>query len=36
VLQYATRFEHKAKGGETVALSRESDGSWKVGGYFVR
>jgi hypothetical protein len=36
VLQYATRFEHKARGGETVTLSREGGGSWKVGGYFVR
>lgn len=36
VLQYTTRFEHKQNGGETVTLSREADGAWRIAGYFVR
>lgn len=35
VLQYSTRFEHKADGVETVT-ARQEDGGWRVIGYFVR
>lgn len=36
VIQYASRFEHKAKAVETVTCAREADGSWRVAGYFVK
>jgi hypothetical protein len=36
VIQYATQFEHKANAIETVTPSQESDGSWKVSGYYVK
>ena len=35
VMQYSTRFEHKADGVETVT-ARLEDGDWRVIGYFVR
>ena len=35
VIQYRTRFEHKADALETITPMRE-DGSWKVSGYFIR
>lgn len=36
VIQYETRFEHKASAIETLTESRDSDGSWKVVGYFIK
>ena len=36
VIQYDTRFEHKASALETVTPALEADGSWKVSGYFVK
>jgi len=36
VIQYSTHFEHKANATETVTPSQESDGSWKVSGYYVK
>lgn len=36
VIQYETRFEHKASSVETVTPMKEKDGSWKVSGYFVK
>lgn len=36
VIQYDTAFEHKAGAVETVTPMREADGTWKVGGYFVK
>lgn len=36
VIQYETRFEHRAAAMETVTPLREKDGSWKVAGYFIR
>jgi hypothetical protein len=36
VIQYLTRFEHKADALETITPMREPDGSWKVSGYFIR
>jgi hypothetical protein len=36
VFEFTTSFEKKAAGAETVTAIRESDGSWHVGGYFVK
>jgi len=36
VIQYDTRFEHRAGAVETVTPMREPDGSWRVSGYFIR
>ena len=36
VIQYATRFEHKAAAVETVTPKREPDRAWRVAGYFIR
>jgi hypothetical protein len=36
VIQFNTSFEHKAAAVETVTAVRESDGNWRVVGYFVR
>ncbi len=36
VIQFATRFEHKADATEFVTPARAKDGSWKVSGYFIR
>lgn len=36
VIQYDTRFEHKAGAVETVTPMQEADGSWKVSGYQIR
>lgn len=36
VLQYATSFTKKSRGVETVTMQLEDDGSWRVGGYFIR
>jgi len=36
VIQYRTRFEHKADALETITPMRDPDGSWKVSGYFIR
>lgn len=36
VIQYRTRFEHKAAAVETVTPMRDADGQWRVSGYFIR
>jgi Protein of unknown function (DUF4019) len=36
VFQFNTGFEHKAAALETVTKIRESDGNWRVVGYFVK
>lgn len=36
VIQYRTRFEHKAAAVETVTPMRDPDGQWRVSGYFIR
>ena len=36
VIQYTTRFANKADATETVTPMRETDGSWKVSGYFIK
>jgi hypothetical protein len=36
VFQFATVFERKAAAVETVTAIREGDGTWTVGGYFIK
>jgi len=36
LMQYATRFEHKAQAVETLTMTLDTDGQWRVAGYFVR
>ena len=33
VIQFQTKFEHKASALETVTPSKEKDGAWRVSGY---
>jgi len=36
VFQFDTQFEHKRAAVETVTPMRDSDGTWRVSGYFIR
>ena len=36
VIRFTTSFEHKAEATETVTSTKEADGQWHVGGYFIR
>jgi hypothetical protein len=36
VIQYETTFENKQSGTETVTPMKDSDGEWRVSGYFVK
>jgi hypothetical protein len=36
VIQYKTAFEHKAHAVETVTPMLDSDGQWKVSGYYIK
>jgi hypothetical protein len=36
VIQYDSSFEHKAAGVETITPMLDSDGQWRVSGYFIR
>lgn len=36
VLSFASSFEHKASAVETVTPRLESDGRWRVSGYYLR
>jgi hypothetical protein len=36
VFQFDTVFERKAAAVETVTTMREEDGTWHVGGYFIK
>jgi hypothetical protein len=36
VFQFTTTFEHKRTATETVTPMRDSDGEWRVSGYFIR
>jgi hypothetical protein len=36
VFQFDTQFEHKRAAVETVTPMRDTDGSWRVSGYFIR
>jgi hypothetical protein len=36
VIEFDTDFEHHAQAIETVTPMRESDGKWRVAGYFIK
>jgi hypothetical protein len=36
VIQFSTSFANKAQAVETITPMQESDGAWKVAGYFVK
>jgi hypothetical protein len=36
IVQFSTSFEHKADATETVTPMKDSDGEWRVSGYFIR
>ena len=36
VFQFSTTFEHKRTAIETVTPMRDTDGQWRVSGYFIR
>lgn len=36
VFQFKTAFEHKRAAVETVTPMRDTDGAWRVSGYFIR
>jgi hypothetical protein len=36
VFQFNTSFEQKSAAVETVTVIREKDGTWHVGGYFIK
>jgi hypothetical protein len=36
VFQFDTAFEHKRAAIETVTPMRDTDGQWRVSGYFIR
>ena len=36
VMQFDTRFENKAAAVETITPTKESDGTWRVSGYFIK
>jgi hypothetical protein len=36
IIQYDAQFEHKDSAIETVTPLLETDGSWKVSGYFIK
>ena len=36
VMQFATSFSAKAEAVETVTVMRETDGTWRMAGYFIK
>jgi hypothetical protein len=36
VIEYETSFEKKKNGTETITLMKDTDGEWRVAGYFVK
>ena len=36
VMQFVTAFEMKADAVETVTAAKETDGTWKIAGYFIK
>ncbi len=36
VIQYETRFEHKQSAVETITPMHDTDGQWRVSGYFIK
>lgn len=35
ILQYNSAFEQQKSARETIVLTKEKDGQWRVGGYFI-
>lgn len=35
VLQFTSHFEHKLNAAETVTITQDHDGVWRVAGYFI-
>lgn len=36
VIQFDTSFEHKESAVETITPMKDTDGIWRVGGYFIK
>ena len=36
VIQYDTTFEHKQSAVETITPMRDTDGTWRVAGYYIK
>ena len=36
VIQYDTTFEHKQSAVETISPMRDTDGTWRVAGYYIK
>ena len=36
VSQFRTVFEHKAAATETIVAQRDTDGSWRISGYYIQ
>ena len=36
VIQFQTKYVHKANTIETVTPSKEEDGKWRVAGYYIK
>ena len=36
VMQYDTAFEHKQSAVETITPMRDTDGAWRVAGYYIK
>ena len=36
VIQFETKFEHKSSAVETITPMMDTDGSWRVSGYFIK
>ena len=36
VIQFQTKFENKAKGLETITPAKDSDGVWRIWGYYIK
>jgi hypothetical protein len=36
VLQFNSSYHNKAEALETVVVTLDTDGQWRVGGYFIR
>lgn len=36
VIQYATKFENKQSAVETITPMMDTDGAWRVSGYFIK
>ncbi len=36
VIQLETAFEHKSAASETLTLKRDTDGQWRMAGYYIR